>query len=323
MRLLQLCNVGNIVGGTAACAWSVTRALPELEHILWFRGTPTAETRRVFADCQIEQGSCLSEKQLHKLAPELILLHNTPREGVFWGAARPTVHSLVLHYGHSRSCLAAGSHRQLVCSRYLQQLNPEMAAEVLYQGVPRAGGEQTGDVRVFQQELTVGRICTPAARKWNASMISLYRELAAAFPNIQWEFVGCPEKLQSSLSACVQGQARFYPASWQARQFLKRWHVLLYSQPDVPETFGRVCAEAMRCGCVPVVDAAGGFQEQVTSEAGYLCADAAGFVQALQELQEIGHWWKCSQTATAWANEQFSHQAFRRRLLAAFLQTAL
>ena len=53
MRLLQVCNVGRIVGGTAACAWSITRAFPDLEHHVAFLSSITDETQRGFAGTHV------------------------------------------------------------------------------------------------------------------------------------------------------------------------------------------------------------------------------------------------------------------------------
>ncbi len=315
MRLLQVCNVGNIVGGTAACAWSTTRALPDWEHVVWFRGRPTAETHEAFRGCRIEQGSVLSESKLRELAADIVLLHNTPAQAVPWGEGCPGQTGGVLHYRHSAGGVAAGADARLVCSRFLQQQLGVQDALVLNQGVPCPAYVSGPDVRGIMDRLRVGRLCTPTGRKWPTSLLDFYGKLAERHPEVDWEFVGCPASLQSRLEECLRGRVCFFPAGWGARSRMHGWHALLYSQPEYPESFGRVCAEAMRCGCVPIVDRLGGFVEQVTEGTGWLCADGEQFSEALGALCEPGRWRDRSRRCRETAESRFSHRAYRNGLL--------
>ena len=125
------------------------------------------------------------------------------------------------------------------------------------------------------------------------------------------------------MTEAVRGRCRFHPAEWQARRHLQRWHVLLYHQPDLPETFGRTCAEAMRQGTVPVVDALGGFVEQLPAGTGVLCTDEKAFGDALEELKNLEEWPVRSRACREVGEADFSLKAFRVRLLAWFAKVGL
>ncbi len=329
MRLLQVCNVGNIVGGTAACAWTTVRALPEWEHLLWFRTRPTAATRRHFQGCQIKWGARLSSDQLRALGADVILLHNTPAAAVSWGSGLPIKLPSVVQYAHSAGRDLAGGHARLACSRYLASQLGWTEDEVLLQGVPIPEGSSQPDLRERADRWLIGRLCTPTARKWPAELIEFYRHLATRHPQVDWEFVGCPEALQPSLRRAIlevpteetasgRERIRFLPAGWEARSRLLHWHALLYSQPSLPETFGRVCAEAMRCGCVPIVDRQGGFVEQVQAGTGWLCGSPEEFAERLGGLCKPGVWRELSGACRQLGDRLFSLQSYRTRLLRVF-----
>ncbi|MBL4884425.1 MAG: glycosyltransferase, partial [Planctomycetaceae bacterium] len=139
--------------------------------------------------------------------------------------------------------------------------------------------------------------CTEMARLAGAVLSNPECEV----PEVRWEFVGCPDAFRQELSQACQQRATFHAANWEARSHLNRWHVLLYHNPDVVETFGRTVAEAMRAGCVPVVDNAGGFCEQIGPQNGYLCSELQEFMTALEELSSRETWKKrstcCRETA--------------------------
>ena len=107
----------------------------------------------------------------------------------------------------------------------------------------------------------IGRICTPQQKKWPNDVDEFYGRLADSYPQIRWEFIGCPTELQSRLSTVCHGRTTFLPAGWGARSRLWNWDALLYHNPQVTESFGRTVAEAMRAGCIPIVDDRGGFRE--------------------------------------------------------------
>ena len=313
MHWLQVCNVGNIVGGTAACAWSVTRALPECEHTVWFRTPPTRETRRLFGKCRVLQGPQLPERELQRLQPEVLLLHNTPRQGVSWQHQPAGWSGLSIQFHHSGVRGKVVAEREVACSEYLRdQLGGRCG--VLYQGVSQPEPPTEPETRGLRDGLVIGRICTPSARKWPETLQADYARWAEAFPRVEWEFVGCPQGLQAGLKEAVRGRARFWPAGWEARRLMWTWHALLYSQPGCPETFGRVAAEAMRCGCVPLVDAAGGFLEQVRGEAGFCCSSWKDFADAINTLHRPGGWCHATRRCRV-RGEEFSLLRFRRQLL--------
>ncbi|MCG6154906.1 glycosyltransferase family 4 protein [Rubinisphaera margarita] len=313
MRLLQYCNVGNIVGGTAACAWSVTRALPEVEHHVLFRSPPTRVTQIAFRHCRIEHARQLEWTDAVRSA-DLVLLHNISSREVHWnsGADLPSVP--IVQYVHSSARGHAAAHRTACCSQYLRELLGQREWSVLHQGVPLAPIE--GRTRATDG-FKVGRICTPTARKWPEALIEFYDTLARRHPAVEWEFVGCPEELKDRLAEACGGRVAFHNAEFGARSRLHEWHAMLYHHPDLRETFGRTVAEAMRCGCVPIVDDAGGFCEQLGETDGFLCRTTDDFSDAVAALMSRSEWRKRADRCRERA-DQFSLRAFRGRLLDVF-----
>lgn len=321
MRLIQVCNVGNVVGGTAACAWSVTRAMPEINHTVVFRSSPSVETKAAFAHCQIELAKKVEPGLLDELGGDFLILHNVSSQHVFWDRNLSGVRMPVLQYAHSAFQGHASSDLMVACSHFLAQKMGQRDLQAIYQGVP-VPKEKSG-IREWRtgDELTIGRICTPCRQKWPEWLVPFYQRLAERFPNFRWEFVGCPESMQAEFSRVCHQRAVFHSANWKARKYLNRWHVLLYHNRDITETFGRTVAEAMLAGCVPVVDEAGGFCEQIGSRDGFLCEHPNGFLEALGVLICRDEWEERSKNCRTSAGELFTHQAFRERLLKAFLLT--
>jgi hypothetical protein len=309
MRLLQVCNVGRIAGGTAACAWTITRALPDVEHHVHFISQPCPETERAFSGCRVTARRPIDPDQLAQAEADVVILHNlSPRD---WPAASlPTI-----QYVHSAGARASADVTAY-CSRWLAgQCGGGDEARVLYQAVPKPVPTPMAEHRPLREHLVVGRLCTPSPRKWPPETIGFHERLAGRFPRVQWEFVGCPGPIQEDLLQACRGRAEFIDAGWSARGRLWNWDALLYHHPHLTESFGRTCAESMRAGCVPVVDRRGGFVEQVTPETGFLCGSEAGFVQAIAALQAAGLRRRMSRSAVAHADRAFSLQRFRSDLL--------
>ncbi|HVJ84980.1 MAG TPA: glycosyltransferase [Caulifigura sp.] len=307
MTLLQVCNVGRIVGGTAACAWSITRAFLDVTQHVAFLSSITDDTRAAFAGATLHQCGRISDALVRELGADAVILHNTAPERC------DVIRSVwTLQYVHSRGRRAAAD-RTVYCSRWLAEQCHASPECVLYQPVPRPVAI---DGRGRSGLLTVGRICTPTVAKWPTELVDIYADLAGCHPDVAWEFVGCPAALLKPLSNACRGRALFHAAGWQARSYLARWDVLLYHNPRLAESFGRTVAEAMRAGCVPVVDAAGGFVEQVLPGTGYLCRNRADFIAALGELKYPGLRASVSAAAVRSADERFSMAAFRKRLIA-------
>jgi glycosyltransferase involved in cell wall biosynthesis len=326
MRVLQVCNVGNILGGTAACAWTVTRALPQVEHRVVFLSRITDETRRVFAPVEVEQWRNVDDAQSSRWRPHAVLLHNTPpaRVGRIGSA-------VIVQYMHSAGARAAADVT-VCCSRWLLDHSRRAAdvsplngasprpcdnpsATVLYQGVPKPVLTAEGDTRSLRERLIIGRICSPQAKKWPAELPEFYANLARRFPEVEWEFVGCPADIHSRLREACSGRATFHAASWSARARYRRWDALLYHNPHVTESFGRTVAESMRAGCIPIVDARGGFVEQVADGRGFLCSTADEFAAAVDRLHAAGERRRMSRAAMAHADEAFSLERFSREFM--------
>jgi len=313
VRLLQVCNVGQLCGGTAACAWTISRCFPDWDQTVLFLSDMSPDTQAGFSHCTVGRISHVDEKTLAAHRPDLVLLHNTSGRCV-----TPLRNTISMHYRHSVGP-AAPADLTVACSDWLsEQLNGHPLIghpPVLIQPVPRPPLLDAPACSPRHDELIIGRICTPSLRKWSVEALPVYSRIATAFPMVRWEFVGCPTALQSAWQTAVRGQATFSPAGWGARSRLWRWSALLYHHPGITESFGRTVAEALRCGCVPIVDARGGFQEQLTgSQAGFLCRTPAEFLTAVDVLTDRSSRESRSQNCLR-AGESFSLQTFRRRFL--------
>jgi glycosyltransferase involved in cell wall biosynthesis len=308
MHLLQVCNVGNICGGTAACAWTVARALPGAQHTLLFLSPVTPATRDACSGLRIESLERVDPDWVSTINPDIVLLHNTSRARSGRLSAPLTV-----QYLHSRID-PAPADLTVICSNWLrQEYGGQDQGTVLWQpvAVPEADPLQT--TRLLRDGLLVGRLCTPTTRKWPWALIAFYAALATEHPHIHWEFVGCPDELHPELLRACAGRAAFLPASWLARRHLHRWDVLLYHHPTLAESFGRTVAEALMAGCIPVVDDRGGFREQIEPAVGYLCRGQGDFSAALTALQDRSLRHRLSRRGQLFAHEQFSTAVFVRR----------
>jgi len=305
MRLLQVCNVGNICGGTAACAWTISRAFPNWEHTVLFLSRITPETRRVFAHAKLIEGTAISNDLVRTTGADLVILHNTHPS-----KCQPITSAFVVQYAHSVVKHAA-SDFTVACSEWLKTAMHDKSVKVLYQPVPLPPMGQLNGDRRFSDELVLGRICTPTKRKWPPSLIPFYSQLAERFPQVQFEFVGAPIDMQSELQNAVHQRARFKTASWNARSCYHRWHGLLYHHPSLTESFGRTASEAMRVGCVPIVDDRGGFREQIhTGVDGFLCQSTENFASAIDQLDAPGQWRELSGNAIESATQRNSLSRF-------------
>lgn len=311
MKLLQVCNVDDICGGTAACAWSIVQSLPGCEHAVAFFNPPTPDTRAAFRRCRIDVVRRLDQLLIQAVDPDVLLLHNTPRARA-GGVAAP----LTIQYLHSRID-PAPADVTVACSHWLRRQYPaQSVAAVLYQPVclPEHNGGRRP--RPQRDRLTVGRLCTPTPRKWPRTLLPFYRDLTATQPHVEWEFVGCPSDLQDELRQACGGRAAFLPAEPTARRHLLRWDAVLYHHPTLTESFGRVAAEALLAGCIPIVDRRGGFCEQVTPQTGFLCDHPADFAAALSALRAVERRTQLSADAVTTARRRFSTTAFAARFRA-------
>jgi len=316
-HLLQVCNVGQILGGTAACAWSVTRSLPGFTHTVAFLSRVTEPTRAAFAGCDIVQWDCVTANLVAEMGADMVLLHNTSRSRCSDRLPVPTV-----QYLHSR-ITPAEAERTICCSDWLAKRCSIGLSDVLYQGVPRPRHSvPPGETRALREQPVIGRICTPTPRKWPPGICDSYQKLSGRFPSVRWEFVGCPPGLQDRLWEACGGSARFYPACWSARDRLWQWDALLYHNPSVTESFGRTVAEAMRAGCIPIVDDRGGFREQVTESCGWLCGNEKAFVGAVEQILSPVRRRQMSGACRAHADARFSLAQFGTNLVAQFRQAA-
>lgn len=308
-RLLQVCNVGTIVGGTGACAWSVTRSLPGWEHVVACFGPWTAESRRWFQGAELTRLDVLTAETVREARADVVLLHNTSVARVTEELPVPT-----LSYVHSRCRFATGD-RALACSRWLADQLRGRVEGVLCQGVPLPPENVVEEEVRDHGDFVIGRICTPTVAKWPREALELTARLARRFPGVRWELVGCPNGQRRAWAEATRGRVTFWEASWEARRHFWRWHALVYHNPAVTETFGRTVAEAMRAGCVPIVDNRGGFREQVEPGTGFLCRTEGDFADSIERLWNRDDWRVVSNTAMQRANERFGLERFGGELM--------
>lgn len=308
-RWLQIANVGQICGGTAACAWTVTQALPGFEHQVAFLSAIHEETRCVFTDCALQEWSTVSVDQVQAIRPDVVLLHNISPQKLKQRLPLPTV-----QYVHSAGNKAVADVT-VYCSRWLADQCGGTHEDVLWQAVPQV---MSSESRTGDGPLIVGRICTPQRRKWPRDGIEFYREMVSTAPAARWEFVGCPVELQHDLQQACLGRAAFFAAGWDQRQRLATWDVLLYHHSTLSESFGRVVAEAMRAGCIPIVDDAGGFREQLDDGGGFLCQTVADFQHALRQVADPLVRQALAAQAANVGQERWSLDRFAKALLTTF-----
>lgn len=311
MHLLQVCNVGEIMGGTAACAWSLTRSLPDWKHSIAFLTPIRPTTREAFHPHTLidwSPGKLISDASMDA---DLIILHNIGPGRLSLRGGRPTI-----QYVHSIG-RRIEADQTVYCSEWLATQCARPREQVLWQGVP-IPQEPFGHTVRGAGPLRIGRICTPSRRKWPESLVEFYAVLASRHPNVQWEFVGCPDELRSKLLMACQLRAVFQKASWGARSAFWKWDALLYHHPTLVETFGRTAAEAARAGCIPIVDDCGGFQEQLRVLGGFGCRSIQDFSAALTQLADVTTRIKLATTLQQRAEAHFSLRAFRERILRAY-----
>ena len=306
-HILQVCNVGQIAGGTAACAWSLTQALLQCRHSVAFLSSVSESTRQVFQPHRVESWPHCTRDQIQRLAPDLVILHNVSRaQSTLWDGA-PTI-----QYIHSVGQRLAAD-LTVYCSEWLARACKVDSASILWQGVPRPFNPSSFD-RTLNPRLKVGRLCTPTNRKWPKDLPQFYSSLAQRHSEIDWEFVGCPLALQPILLTACQGRATFHSAGWDARSLFWSWDAMLYHHPTLTESFGRTVAEAARAGCIPIVDDRGGFTEQLRSLNLCGCSSWSDFSVQLTAIQEPPLRRAISSTIQKLADEQFSIRAFGQRI---------
>jgi glycosyltransferase involved in cell wall biosynthesis len=291
--------------------------LPGLAHHVAFLNSASADTREAFAGCSVHEWDRVTRELVAELRPDVVILHNTSR-----GRADECLPAVTLQYVHSRIA-AARADATVYCSKWLADRFRAGGDRVCLQAVPRpARGASSRGSRGLRDHLVIGRLCTPQNKKWPAEVVELYRELAARHPQVHWEFVGCPAELRGLMAEACGGRAEFFEASWKARSRLWEWDGLLYHNPRVTESFGRTAAEAMRAGCIPIVDNRGGFREQVAEGCGFLCDDADGFAEAVGRILSPGVRRRMSRAGRARGDELFSLGRFGGELMRRFREAA-
>lgn len=291
MKLLSVANVGTIIGGTGACCFSCVKSLPDWEHAVVFLSGWNTGLKDQFG-CDVLFRTSVTPQLIDEVKPDVILFHNT-------AANRMPSHIpgevLTVYYQHSAALACREARRKcdlfLTVSQHLAKLAGIDSDLVLYQPVP-CPPNSTGTTR---NTVAFGRICTPNGGKWEGQN-EFYASLSSAvdalslvrgpLPKLQADFVGAPDTFLPS----ARDMGRFIPASWEARSLLREWSAMLYHHPTITETYGRTVCEAQRAGCIPIVDARGGFVEQIEhGKTGFLCSSVNDFADALCRVMSGKH----------------------------------
>lgn len=285
MRLMQFCNLANVVGGTGACGWTITRCFPDWEHGVYFRSgcSPSPDTMLAFQGCHVFLNHVTPEEAIEQFKPDVLIFHNISETVIPQAlpAGVPTIfyqHSALKQFEIFRERFDVA----FCVSKHLAKQAKFDERFVLYQPVPVP---PLGGIR---NHLKVGRICTPNSGKWQAEdLLPVYEHLGPRFPELRYEFVGCPENVREKLVEILGDRAEFANASWVARQKFNEWGMMVYSS-SIEESYGRTVCEAQRAGCVPIVSRRGGFIEQVAQSPtdGFLCDSPEEFGDAVQAVLE-------------------------------------
>lgn len=280
--LLQVVNVCTLTGGPGAIAWTVTRALPDWRHAVLYvnsGSTPVPATMAAEFGCPLVKDAGGIDQMLREHKPEVVLYHNSGP----WHVRSGDFQTVYWQHSGQRGGEAARPkcNHVWIVSKFLARGLGLDDATIVYPPVARPPQHNERNAT-----FTVGRLCTPNARKWvHDEQLTLYGRLAKAHPDVQFEFVGCPLSLKPEMQKRCGGRAFFHEAGWPARSHLWRWHALLYHAGQ-SETYGLTVCEAQRCGCVPIVDAKGGFIEQIgLGRNGVLCHGVDDFERAITIVQ--------------------------------------
>ena len=276
MKILWVNNVSSILGGTMQCTLCMIQALPDCEHSVFsFSRWPKDPDHPVGLRAGLLHGSSLAG--LHGKY-DLVVYQNISETRL---PNKSLGFSVYIHHSSRADSLRVGKRcdMQLCVSYYLANLLGLPGSTVLHQPVFGPSGSCRKPA-----EFTVGRICTPTPKKWReADVLPAIESLLKTEPDVRVHLVGAPDSIGNLL--CEEPRVKLSKPSLQAQGYMQKWHCLL-NLSSVPETFGRTCREAQRRGCVPVVMAGSGYDEQVYGGAG-LAVNSAG--EAVSVVRRLMH----------------------------------
>ena len=292
MKLLQICNVANICGGTFGCVYSIAKCLPDWEHQAIAtnsgEGPVKGETQELFPGKITRKRPPITNKLIESIKPDAIIFHNTAEHAI---PARPPVGVPRFFYQHSAAAACKGARRRCdvfwAVSKFLADQVGIAEENVLYQPVPCPPKTNSFMSRSRGTDnLVVGMICTANRNKWKEA-VDIHDFLHREHPEIFWEFVGCPDDVRTDMEKVCDEKCFFLDVSYEARSRMWAWDAMLYHSTSVPESYGRTVCEAQRTGCIPVVTDLGGFKEQIIEgETGFLCKDHEDFSMKLRLLKQ-------------------------------------
>jgi len=159
-----------MVGGTANCSLSITRAFPDCEHSVHFTTFSSKEAEIAFSGHRV---TCGEVTQSVMQGNDLVIFHNTPEQRF---PAHIPAECVTVFYQHSaaRSCSVPRSRCdfRFVVSEFLADRIGLQKNTVLYQPVEKADRIEDGRTRS-----RVIRYCTPNSAKWPEGMEKLYEAI--------------------------------------------------------------------------------------------------------------------------------------------------
>lgn len=279
-KILQVCNVSSMTGGTGRCAFDIAQSFPDCQnHIHAMSGNRmSAEVMKTFCH---DRGFAFSHGGVDQILTadhDLMILHNSRWNQI---GMMPLDRAVYLwHSGGGCAKTSAKCRSAIANSKWLRdRIDP--ALEFIHQPVSVPEGQRQTGKRTI---LRIGRIATPGNRhKWKANeIIPIYQKIRRLNRPMLWEFVGCPSWLETELRFIHSG-VKFYQASVLAQEHFWNWDVMLYTS-TLAESYGRTVAEAQMCGCIPIVPDRGGFSEQIRNGVdGFLCVGSDEYYNAVRE----------------------------------------
>lgn len=150
--------------------------------------------------------------------------------------------------------------------------------EVLYHGFPLAVRPDLGP-----REDRVVSVANVARHTWKLKGLPTLLQVASAMPNVSFVVVGGVHAESQDYLRNAPPNVRFLGWADQSTLYRLCWTSKVYAQLSYVESFGCALAEAMSCGCYPVVTNRGALPE-VVGETGSLVeyGDVEGTIRAIR-----------------------------------------
>lgn len=142
----------------------------------------------------------------------------------------------------------------------VRRLAPDAELTVVYPGVECSYFHPDG-----AREPLVITVATVSATTWRRKGLDVFARCARLLPGLRFAIVGRVDDQGVAAELRALGGDRLVLAGRVGREELRRWYrrAAVYAQLSAHEGFGLALAEAMACGCAPVVAERGSLPEVV------------------------------------------------------------